>query len=75
MVRLFFAGFVFLLSSLPALAHAGHVGELAGHAHWLGLGAMIAAGAIAAAIAKKRAAEKKSDEKTEEGSLDEGEAA
>ncbi|MEM7289162.1 MAG: DUF6732 family protein, partial [Pseudomonadota bacterium] len=36
---------------LPAYAHFGHLGEIAGHAHWLGLGAGLAAGAIAAALA------------------------
>jgi hypothetical protein len=39
-------------ATLPAHAHVGHVGELAGHAHWIGVGAAIAAGAIAIAIAK-----------------------
>ena len=36
----------------PALAHPGHLGELAGHTHWLALGALVAAAAIAAVVAK-----------------------
>lgn len=51
MFRLFFMFSVFLVSH-PALAHLGHVGEVAGHAHWIGLGAVIVAGALAAAIGK-----------------------
>lgn len=41
-------------ATLPAHAHWGHVGDLAGHAHWLGVGAAVAAGAIAIAVAKGR---------------------
>lgn len=41
-----------LFISTPAFAHMGHVGELAGHAHWVGLGAVLVAGALAAAIGK-----------------------
>ena len=41
--------------SAPALAHAhaGHWGELAGHDHWIALGALGAAGVIAAAALSK----------------------
>ncbi|MDP2120480.1 MAG: DUF6732 family protein [Hoeflea sp.] len=38
-----------------ALAHGGHVGDLAGHSHWLGWAAVAAAGAIAAWAIKRRA--------------------
>ncbi|MBU4531074.1 MAG: hypothetical protein KUA43_05935 [Hoeflea sp.] len=37
-----------------AFAHAGHVGDLAGHSHWLGWAAAAAAGAIAAWAIKRR---------------------
>lgn len=30
-----------------AFAHAGHIGELAGHAHWVGVAALAGAAAIA----------------------------
>ena len=38
-----------MLSALSssALAHWGHVGELAGHGHWIALGAAAAAAALA----------------------------
>ena len=32
----------------PAFAHWGHVGELAGHGHWIAIGAAAAAAALAA---------------------------
>ena len=44
-----FAGSVF---TFPAYAHLGHVGELAGHAHWVGIGAVVVAGVLAGAIGK-----------------------
>ncbi|KZL19274.1 hypothetical protein PsAD2_02025 [Pseudovibrio axinellae] len=48
------------LSSTAAFAHAGHLGELAGHSHWVGVAAVAGAAIIAglAAKAKKRAASK-----------------
>ncbi len=42
------------LAAGPALAHPGHLGELAGHSHWIALGALVAAAAIAAALAKMK---------------------
>lgn len=46
----------FLVSgSLPAFAHPGHLGEVAGHGHWLALGALLAAAALAALLAKMKA--------------------
>ncbi len=41
-----------VLFASPAFAHLGHVGELAGHAHWVGLGAVVVAGALAGVIGK-----------------------
>lgn len=38
----------------PALAHGGHVGELAGHAHWLGWAAVSGAAALAAWAGKRK---------------------
>lgn len=63
MLRIFALLTGFLLTS-PAYAHLGHVGELAGHAHWVGLGAVVVAGALAAAIGKL--SEKNQDEEIEE---------
>lgn len=71
-------GLCLILPTVPAYAHLGHIGELAGHSHWIGLGAVGVAGAIAAAAAllpkKKRGepedqeAEEVSDGDTEEAS-------
>ena len=49
---------IILAGSISAFAHGGHVGELAGHAHWVGVAAVIGAAAIAAILAKG----KKSDD-------------
>lgn len=63
-----------LLFSLPLMfvatgahAHWGHVGELAGHAHWVGL----AAGACAVTVAALLAKQKKEAEAKEDGEQDE----
>lgn len=47
---------------LPAFAHLGHVGEVAGHGHWLGYGALVAAAAALALLAKQRRREEKAEE-------------
>jgi hypothetical protein len=45
-----------ILLSLPmnAFAHWGHLGEVAGHGHWVALGAGVAAAAIAAWLGKEK---------------------
>ena len=54
-MRTTFFTFIFLAASLcNAYAHLGHVGEVAGHAHWLGVGAVVAAGVLAAVLGKIR---------------------
>lgn len=70
MLRLFVLLTGFAISS-PAYAHLGHVGELAGHAHWVGLGAVVVAGALAAAIGKLK--EQASDEVENEEEIELGE--
>ncbi|RPE63199.1 hypothetical protein EDD53_2796 [Pacificibacter maritimus] len=50
----------FTLIAAPALAHVGHVGELAGHDHWIAGAALGAAAGIAiwgALKGKKKAAQ------------------
>ena len=56
----------FLMALAPTLAHAhwGHVGELAGHGHIIGIGALAGAAALAAALRKPRR------DKSEEQSVD-----
>lgn len=45
------AGFSFLTAS-PALAHLGHVADMAGHGHIVAIGATIAAAVLAGLVAK-----------------------
>lgn len=52
---------VFFLVPTPALAHLGHLGEVAGHGHWIALGAFAAAAALAAVLAKAKRAKDKSE--------------
>ena len=42
-----------VLVTQTAFAHGGHVGDLAGHSHWVGWAAAAAAGAIAAWAIKR----------------------
>lgn len=51
-----------LLVPGPALAHFGHLGEVAGHGHILGWGALAAAAALAAALARRGKPKKENDE-------------
>ncbi|WP_420410215.1 DUF6732 family protein [Hoeflea sp.] len=51
-----------------ALAHGGHMGELAGHSHWVGWAAVAAAAALAAWAAKRG---NKADAETEEDAAQE----
>ena len=50
-----------------AHAHMGHLGEIAGHSHWIGLGAVVIAGAIAVVVGKL----KDKDDSAEEIDMDE----
>ena len=43
-----------LAGSSQAHAHLGHVGELAGHSHWIAIGAAATAAAIAAWLGKRK---------------------
>lgn len=60
----------------PAAAHIGHFGDLAGHDHWIALGALGAAGAIALIAGlkgkkKDTESEPESDEEPSEEELQE----
>lgn len=61
----------------PKLAHAhwGHVGEVAGHGHIIGIGALAAAAALAAALAAARGKRAEQSEGDDEETSAEGEAA
>lgn len=56
----------FILGAGPALAHVGHIGEVAGHAHWIALGAIGLAAAVGALAAKGRRDDEVSDEAEED---------
>jgi len=43
---------IFILLATPAFAHLGHLGEVAGHGHWIAAGA-VAGAAVAAWLAGK----------------------
>lgn len=49
-VLYFFVGYFYFL--MPVYAHLGHMGEIAGHTHWVGVGAVFAAGLLAGLIGK-----------------------
>lgn len=65
-----------ILAAVPGSAHAhvGHVGELAGHAHWIALAAGVIAAAAAAAITKQQIKENKNADDTDSKAEPESEA-
>ena len=58
-----------ILAPASALAHWGHLGELAGHGHWIAAGLAAAAAVAGLAIARPR----KESEATDEAVPDEAE--
>ncbi|MEO0372615.1 MAG: DUF6732 family protein [Pseudomonadota bacterium] len=59
---------IFAFLGTPALAHPGHLAEVAGHGHWLGaaaLGAAIAIGLWAGLKGRKSDADEVSDDADE----------
>lgn len=50
--HIFFAALVTALATAPARAHIGHLGEVAGHGHWIGLGLITGAGLLAGWLGK-----------------------
>jgi hypothetical protein len=51
----------------PAYSHAGHIGELAGHAHWVGVAAVLGVAGLAAILTgnKKGKTEETAEEDAE----------
>lgn len=66
--KFFLSGGICLSIASPASAHVGHLGELAGHAHWVGVAALGAAALVATVAAK---AKRKSEAQAEDASEDE----
>jgi len=46
--------FLLLAAPAPAFAHVGHVAEVAGHAHWIGLAAGLGAAVLGAWLAGQK---------------------
>lgn len=61
---------------LPSLAHAhlGHLGEAAGHSHWVGVAALAGAALVAGLVALKGRKEKGVPEETADAEEADGEA-
>lgn len=55
-----------MLAAPPAMAHIGHLGEVAGHGHWIALGGIAIAGAIALWGGRKKPQEEDADDPSEE---------
>ncbi|SET58551.1 DUF6732 family protein [Oceanicella actignis] len=58
------------LAAAPALAHPGHLAEVSGHSHWLAAGAMLAAAALAAWLAKSRGRAAEAEDEAEDSQAD-----
>ncbi len=67
-MRLTLALFI-ILAANPAMAHIGHLGEVAGHGHWAAVGAIAIALGIAALGARK--GKKPKDDVAEDDTPDE----
>ena len=67
----------FILTVLvgPALAHIGHLGEVAGHGHWIALGGIAIAAGIALLGGRKKSDAAKADDQEDDIDQDEGEPA
>ena len=66
---------LWIVSPTPALAHWGHLGELAGHSHWIAGGAMIAAAVLAAVLKGSETEAEAEDEAEGEEAVAEGSGA
>lgn len=60
--------YLLLIAVMPtnAFAHLGHVGELAGHGHWIAIGAGIAIAGLGALLGNKSKGETSADPDCEE---------
>ena len=59
------------LTASPALAHIGHLGEVAGHGHWIALGGIAIAAGIALLGARKKSDEVQAEEDATEDDIEE----
>lgn len=56
---------ILILLPFRASAHLGHLGELTGHSHWIALGAVVVAAAIAAKLAHEKKSKNQDDNSPE----------
>ena len=69
-MRLTFAILIMLAGS-PAFAHIGHLADVGGHGHWIALGGIAIAGAIALLGGRKKAGETQVEDDAENHDEDE----
>lgn len=67
-MRLLYSG-MFTVGLMPAsaLAHVGHIGDLAGHSHWVGVAALAGAVAVAALASKLKKRSEAAEESADAG--------
>ncbi|WP_299809940.1 DUF6732 family protein [uncultured Roseibium sp.] len=63
--RTILAGLAAVFIPTSAFAHGGHLGELAGHSHWIGAAALAGAALVAGIIALQGRKKKQTDEAPE----------
>ncbi|WP_420412317.1 DUF6732 family protein [Roseibium sp.] len=73
--RIVLSGLLTISAPTAAFAHAGHIGELAGHAHWVGIAALAGAAAIAGVAAWAGRKTDQADGEEEAADQDHGETA
>ncbi|MCX2724218.1 DUF6732 family protein [Roseibium salinum] len=73
--RTILAGLAAAVLPTSAYAHGGHLGELAGHSHWVGVAALAGSALVAGIIALKDRKRNKEDEAPEARADDEETAA
>ena len=72
-MRFIFASII-ATAATPALAHIGHLGEVAGHGHWIALGGIAIAGATALLGARKKDKDDQIEDDSEEDNAEEAPA-
>ncbi|WP_420335525.1 DUF6732 family protein [Roseibium sp.] len=76
--RIHLTGLLTVFLPSTAFAHGGHLGELAGHSHWIGVAAVAGAALVAGLVALKDRKKKDAEDTPEAETADDetaGEAA
>ena len=64
-----------LISAGSTHAHIGHVGDVAGHAHWIGVGVIVVGGIAAAVLGTRKTSKDDVEDESEEPGEQQGEPA